>query len=81
MAIPIEDFREPQWVRYLTRYPLVEDRTMKYATIVTPRLYGPRFNSDDPETGWKQEGYNPNSNSTRVQRISLTTEDYTLRPY
>ena len=81
MAIPIEDFREPQWVRYLTRYPLVEDRTMRYATIVRPGSFGARYNSDDPETGWKQAGYNPNDNSTRVQRINLTTDDYTLRPY
>ena len=81
MAIPIEDFREPQWVKYLTRYPLVEDRTMRYATIVTPGRYGPRFHSDDPATGWKQAGYNPNDNSTRVQHINLTTDDYTLRPY
>jgi len=81
MAIPIEDFREPQWSRYLTRYPLVEDRTMRFSTVVAPRHYGPRYHSDDPETGWKQAGYNPNDNSTRVQHINLLSDDYTLRPY
>jgi len=81
MAIPIEDFREPQWVRYLTRYPLSDDRTMRFSTVVAPRHYPQRYNSDDPSTAWKQAGYNPNDNSTRVQHINLTSDDYTLRPY
>lgn len=81
MAIPIEDFQVPQWSRYLTRYPLVEDRTMRYSTVVAPRLFAGRFNSDDPTTAWKQAGYNPNDNSTRIQHINLTNDNYTLRPY
>jgi hypothetical protein len=33
------------------------------------------------ETGWKAAGYNPNHNSTRVERVIITRDIISLKPY
>lgn len=37
--------------------------------------------SEGREGGWKQAGYNPNHNSTRVEKIRVRSDDITLKPY
>lgn len=74
MPIPIEDFREPKFVRYKTRYPISEDKLDRFYKFETnPRSYrGGEF---------KQAGYNPNHQSVSVERVNLRSDDLTLKPY
>jgi hypothetical protein len=78
MPISIDEYAKPSWVRYQTRYPLSYDKKDRFNTI-NPRHEMKRYNGD-PETGWKQAGYNPNHNSTRVEKINLTVDQVTLKP-
>ena len=79
MAIPIEEFSTPKFQRYRTRYPISEnskDRFMKFDSRNPAALRSYRG-----ERGFKQGGYNVNHNSTRVERVNLRSDDYTLKPY
>ena len=79
MPIPIDEYKEPSWIRYQMRYPLSYNKVDRFNTI-NPKHCMARYNGD-PETGWKQAGYNPNHNSTRVEKINLTVDQVTLKPY
>jgi len=74
MPIDIEEFKEPKLVRYKERYPMSEnskDRFMKFEDY--PRSYrgvGVTF---------PQAGYNPNHQSTTVEKINLESDEYTLK--
>ena len=48
-------------------------------------IYPPNFvdrynHNDGEEGGFKQAGYNPNHQSTRVERVNLKSETITLKP-
>jgi len=74
MTISINEFRNPKFQRYRTRYPLSENKKDRFYKFETnPRS----FRGAD----FKQAGYNANHNSTRVERVNLKSDDYTLKPY
>lgn len=72
MPISIEDYREPKFIKYKTRYPLSEDSNDRFYKFETnPRSYrGGAF---------KQPGYNPKHNSTRVEQINVNSDGITIR--
>jgi len=81
MPISESEFREPKFTRYQERYPMTYNKNERYtATVVNPKILQARVNSIDG-SGWKLPGYNPNHNSISVERVNLTTESPTFRPY
>jgi len=81
MPIPESAFREPAFTKYKERYPISYDKNQRYMdTVVNPRVDVARSNSVDG-SGWKQPGYNPNHNSTRVEKVNLTAESPQFKPY
>jgi len=79
MPISESEFIEPKLVRYKERYPMSYDKRDRYNTI-NPRMDMARH-SGVRDSGWKQAGYNPNHQSTRIERIKLTNDDISLKPY
>lgn len=79
MPLSEQDFREPAWIRYQERYPMSYDKKDRFITTMNPRLNAMRHGGT--ENGWKQAGYNPNHQSTRVERISINTDEIQLKPY
>jgi hypothetical protein len=70
----IEDFKKPRWIRMRERYtiagiPNQRARFMDYSQFKRSYRHG-RF---------PQPGYNPNHDSTRVERIRLDRDDVTLK--
>lgn len=81
MPVSENEYREPQFIKYQERYPISYDKNVRYTdTVVSPDVFQGRANSVDG-SGWKQPGYNPNHNSTRVENINLTTDSPSLKPY
>lgn len=81
MPISIEEFSEPKFIRYQERYPLSYDKMDRF-NEVNPRHLASRYPGDEGrEGGWKQAGYNPNHQSTTVERIMVRSDDVALRPY
>jgi len=82
MPIDISEYATPRWVRMRTRYPWVLDKNYSYKNLtINPRTPLERYNADpDRGDGWKAPGYNPNSNSTRVESVR-TNVDTTGRGY
>ena len=81
MPISENEYREPQLIKYQERYPISYNKNDRFLdTIVNPKVFVGRSHSVDG-SGWKQPGYNPNHNSTSIERINLTTDNITLRPY
>lgn len=81
--MPISDdaFREPELSKYKDRYPLSYDKKQRYTdTVVNPKVTQGRSNSIDG-SGWKQPGYNPNHNSTTIERINITNDSPQIRKY
>jgi hypothetical protein len=84
MPIPIEAYIEPQWVRIQERYPWVTDKNYKFANLtINPRTPVGRYQQGGQGAGlgWKAAGYNPNQNSTRVERVNITRDIVSLKPY
>ena len=81
MPISIEEFSTPKWIKYQERYPLSYDKEDRFNEI-NPRHFAGRYQgTEGREGGWKQAGYNPNHQSTRVERIRVRSDDITLKPY
>jgi hypothetical protein len=74
MPIDISEFREPTFIKMQERYPLSTDKKDRFIKFDTyPRNYrgvGGTF---------PQAGYNPHHQSTRVEKINLESDDYTLK--
>ena len=76
MPIPIEEFVNPSFIRLRDRYTIagIENQKARFMVIGQyPRRYRHGY--------WPQAGYNPNHQTTRVERIRLDTDDITLRGY
>jgi hypothetical protein len=54
------------------------DKKDRFNTV-NPRLNARRHGGT--ENGWKQAGYNPNHQSTRIEKINLTGDEISLKPY
>jgi len=81
MPIPIEDYASPAFFRYEERYPMSYDKEDRFNEI-NPRHEVSRYRGDEGrEGGWKQAGYNPNHQSTTLERIRIRSDDITLKPY
>lgn len=81
MPISEDEIRNPRFIKYQDRYPLSYDKTERYtATVVNPKVFVGRSNSIDG-TGWKLPGYNPHHNSINTERLNLSTDSPTLKPY
>ena len=77
MPISIEDFATPAFVRHRVRYV--------GNTSTDHKARFPNYEEGNPrswrgEDGWKQAGYNPSHQSTRVEKVNLYTDDFTLKP-
>lgn len=75
MPISIDAYSEPAWIRDRVRYTIagLTDKKSRFInTAQYPRSYrGGAF---------KQAGYNVNHQSTRVERINMSSDDITLKP-
>lgn len=81
MPISESEFRQPRLVKYQERYPMTYDKNARMTdTLVSAHVYVGRSNSIDG-SGWKSPGYNVNNNSTTVERVNLTTENPSYKPY
>lgn len=82
MPIDINEYALPVWIKYRERYPWVEERNYNYANLtINPRTIASRYNGLEDGLGWKPAGYNPNHNSTRVERVIITRDVTSLKPY
>lgn len=75
MPIPIEDFATPSFIRGRDRYV--------NSTSTDHKVRFPNYEEGNPRSwrgGFKQGGYNPNHQSTKVEKVNLYTDDYTLKP-
>jgi hypothetical protein len=81
MPISIEEFQLPSFIRLQEKYPLSYNKLDRYNEIYPPN-FEDRYNHNEGESGgFKQAGYNPNHQSTRVERVNLKSETITLKPY
>jgi len=81
MPISMEEFSNPKFIKYQERYPMSYSKLDKYNEIC-PRDYPPRYQgSEGREGGFKFAGYNPNHQSTRIEKFRIRSDDITLKPY
>lgn len=81
MPVSENEYREPQFIKYQERYPISYDKNVRYTdTVVSPSVFQGRSNSVDG-SGWKPPGYNKNHNSTKTERVNLTTDSPSFKPY
>lgn len=79
MPISENEYREPKFIKMLGRYPMTYDKKAMFTdTIVNPRVYVGRSVGG---AGWKAPGYNPNHNSTTTERVALTNDSPSFKPY
>lgn len=81
MPISESELRNPSFVKTETRYPLIADKNARYLNSVVPLNVNIARNPSSDGSGWKQPGYSPSHNSITTERINLTTDKPTLRPY
>lgn len=81
MPISIEEYKQPQLTRLLPRYPMSYNKEDRFNEINPPDYVGRYQGSEGKEGGWKQAGYNPNHQSTRIEKIRIRTDEITLKPY
>lgn len=76
MPIPIEEFVNPSFIRLRTRYTIAGIEDSK-ARFINYEDYPRRYRHGD----FLQPGYNPNHNSTRVERVNLRNDNITFKGY
>jgi len=79
MPFSESDYREPYFIKIQERYPMSYDKKDRYNTV-NPRMNMLRHGGER-DMGWKQAGYNPSHQSTRVEKISMFSDEITLKPY
>ena len=81
MPVSIEEYKTPTFERTQERYPMSYDKTDRFNEI-NPRHMAERYPGDQGrEGGWKQAGYSPEHQSTRIEHITIRSDDVTLKPY
>ncbi len=75
MPISIDEFREPHFIKLLTRWPMSYDKKDRFINFAVADLRTYRG-----AEGFKQPGYNKDQNSTHIEKINLYTDDITLKP-
>ena len=85
MPIDISEYATPRWVKMRTRYPWVNEKNYSYRNLtINPRTALGRYNSDVTRgDGWKAPGYNPNHNSSTIERVrtGVDTTEQQFKPY
>jgi hypothetical protein len=81
MPISIEAFATPQFTRIPTGYPYSTQKTDRFNEINPKQEAGRFIGTEGREGGWKQGGYNPNHQTTRIEKIRVRSDDITLKPY
>ena len=75
MPIPIEDFSEPKFIKYEECWTLVPDKKARFMRFEDyPRNYRGEGGT------FPQAGYNPDHQSTTIEKINLYSDDYTEKP-
>ena len=77
MPIDISEFSEPSFIKMRTRYGLFSEDKKD----IFPAYSEDYKRSWRGEDGYKTAGYNPNHQSTRLEKVNLYLTDYTLKPY
>ncbi len=72
MPISMDEFRSPSWTKLKDRYPMSYDKKDKFHKFETDSR---SFRDGE----FKQAGYNPNHDSTRVEKINTETDGITLK--
>jgi len=81
MPVSVDEYRVPRWIKIPDRYPMSYNKNDRF-NEVCPRHEATRYPGEEGrEGGWKQAGYNPNSNSTSIEKINLYSDNIQLRPY
>ena len=75
MPISEDEYREPSWIRYRKGYTIARDTNQRSRFMIFSD-YPRSYRGGDI----KQPGYNPNHQSTRIERVSLYTDDISLKP-
>lgn len=81
MPISIEEYSQPKFIKLRDRYPMSYDKEDRFNEVF-PLNFAGRYPGDEGrEGGWKQAGYNPNHQSTTIEKIRVRTDNITLKPY
>lgn len=81
MPVSINDYAKPRFIKLEERYPMSYDKEDRFNEIC-PRHHAGRYRGKEGrEGGWKQAGYNPNHQSTTLERIRVRADNVTLKPY
>lgn len=75
MPISIEEFREPKFIKQEERWTLVPNEKARF---IRHDEYPRNYRGDNGT--FPQAGYNPNHQSTTVEKINLFTDNYRLKP-
>jgi len=79
MPISENEYREPKFIKFRERYPMTYDKNARFTdTVVNPRVFVGRSVGG---ATWKTPGYNPKHNSTTTERVSLTNDGASFKPY
>ena len=81
MPISIDQYATPKFTRLNDRYPISYNKEDRFNEICPRHFPGRYQGTEGREGGWKQAGYNPNHQSTRVEKIRIRTDTITLKPY
>ena len=81
MPIDISEYATPKFIRLRDRYPMSYNKEDRFNEVF-PLDNAARYQGDEGrEGGWKQAGYNPHHQSTRIEKIRVRSDDITLKPY
>lgn len=81
MTISLDEIRNPRWVKIPNRYPMSYEKQDRFNEIF-PQGHNERFlGNEGREGGWKFPGYNPNHQSTRMEKFNLRSDNVVIKPY
>lgn len=80
MPIDISEYATPKFQRLRERYPISYNKNDRINAVPLGQDAGRYQGTEGPEGGWKQAGYNPKHQSTRVEKIRLNNLDIVLKP-
>lgn len=81
MPIDITEYATPKWTRQQERYPLSYNKEDRFCEVNVKDFAGRFQGSEGRFGGWKQAGYNPNHQSSQVEKIRISSDNITLKPY
>jgi hypothetical protein len=76
MPIDIADYALPKWIKIDTRYPLSANQLSRFMRYED---YPRNYRGGEDGKSFPQGGYNPNHQSTQVEKINMYTDEFTLK--